>query len=127
MNKRILKLFLLILIMAGIAGCAPTMVGTDMGVYRTGKLYSVSDKNIGAVYEATLKAMQNLELNVTRKAKDVFAAIVTAKSADGKDITVEIKPLMDNKTSYSIKVGILGNEERSRKIFTEIKNNLLEK
>ena len=125
-DKRDIKLFVATLILAGIVSCAPTMVGTNMGVYRAGKMYSVSDKDIGAVYDATLEAMKKLQLDVTSKAKDVFAAKVTAKSADNKDVIVEIKPLADNKTQYSIQVGMLGNEERSRKIFTEIKNNLMD-
>ena len=124
------KLFLSmteILVLIGIVSCAPTMVATNMGVYRAGKLYSVSDMNIDAVYNATLQAMDMMELDVTHKAKDVFGARVEAESADGSDIIVNIKPLTDNKTQYSIRVGTFGNEERSRKIFTEIRNNLVEK
>ncbi len=109
--------------MAVIFGCAPTMVSTNMGVYRGGKMYSVSDKDMDAVYEATLKAMDKLQLQVTDKAKDVFAAKVVAGSADGKKVVVKIKPLED-KTQYTIQVGSFGNKERSQMVFTEIKKNL---
>jgi hypothetical protein len=125
--KKILPLSVVVLISAVILGCAPTMVGTDMGVYHVGKLYSVSDKDIDTVYAATLQAMEKLQLEVIDKAKDVFAAKVIAKTADGKVVVVLIKPLAENKTEYSIRVGTFGSEERSRKIFMEIKNILAEK
>ena len=124
--KRVLPLSLTVLILVGFAGCAPTIVGTNMGVYRVGKLYSVSDKDVETVYNATLQAMDKLQIDVTSKAKDIFAAKVVARSADGKDITVNIKPIVDDKTEYTIQVGSLGDEERSRMIFTEIKNILVE-
>jgi uncharacterized lipoprotein len=103
------------------------IVSTDAGVYQAGKLYASSGKDVDAVYTATLQAMDKLELKVTDKAKDVFAAKVVAKSADGKEIIVRIKPTADKKTEYNIQIGPFGNEERSRKVFTEIENSLAKK
>ena len=77
-SKRVLMLSITVLAAVVIVGCAPTMVGTNMGVYRAGKMYSVSDKSMEAVYEATLSAMDKLQLKVTEKMKDVFAAKVVA-------------------------------------------------
>lgn len=122
-SKRVLMLSLVTLAAIVFVGCAPTMVGTNMGVYKGGKMYSVSDKDMDAVYEATLSAMDKLQLEVTDKAKDVFAAKVVAESADGQKVVVKIKPLED-KTQYTIQVGSLGNKERSEMLFTEIKNSL---
>jgi hypothetical protein len=124
-TKRILPLSLLALVLVVHVGCAPTIVGTNMGVYRGMKLYSVSDKDVDTVYKATLDAMAKLQLDIKSKAKDVFSAKVVARSADGKDITVDIRPIEDNKTKYTIQVGSFGNEARSRMIFTEIKNILM--
>jgi hypothetical protein len=122
--KRILLLCAGLWIITAVSGCSPMMVGTDMGVYYNTKLYSVSDKNMDTVYEATLRAMDKLQLHVTDKAKDVFAAKVEAKSADDKNIIVKMKPLDDNKTQYTIQVGTFGEKQRSQTIFNEIKNNL---
>ncbi len=126
-TKRLLPLSLIVLILVVFAGCSPTIVATNMGVYRGMKLYSVSDKDIETVYNATLEALGKLQIGVESKAKDVFAAKVVAKSADGKDIIIDIKPIEDDKTKYTIQVGSLGDESRSRVIFTEIKNILMEK
>ena len=107
-------------VIAGIIGCAPAIVSTDAGVYQNVKLYAMSSKDMDSVYAATLAAMDKLQLRVNDKMKDVFSAKVIAKSADGKIISVTIKPEAGNKTSYDIKVGAFGNEEMSQKIYDEI-------
>jgi hypothetical protein len=107
-------------VVIGIIGCAPTIVSTDAGVYQHGKLYAMASKDIDAVYQATLQAMDKLQVAVTDKAKDVFGAKVVAKSADNKIIAVKIKPTEGQKTQFEISVGAFGNEERSRKIYDEI-------
>jgi hypothetical protein len=108
-------------VIVGVIGCgAPKIFSTDAGVYQNTKLYGVSSKDMEAVYSATLYAMDKLQLQVTEKAKDVFAAKVIAKSADNEQIVVKIKPTADQKTAYDIHVGAFGNEERSRKIYAEI-------
>jgi uncharacterized lipoprotein len=108
----------------GVFGCAPKMVSSDAAVYQTMKLYASSGKDVDAVYQAAVKAMDKLQLKVTDKAKDAFGAKVVAKSSDEKSIDVTIKPGADKKTEYTIKVGTFGNEERSRKIYVEIENAL---
>ena len=109
------------IVVTGVIGCgAPKMFSPDAAVYQSGTLWAMSSKDMDAVYNATLKAMEKLELQVSEKMKDVFAAKVIAKSADNKVISVQIKPAEGQKTQYSIKVGTLGNEERSRKIYNEI-------
>jgi hypothetical protein len=111
-------------VVVGIIGCAPTIVSTDAGVYQNGKLWAMASKDVDSVYAATLQAMDKLQLQVTDKAKDVFAAKVIAKSADNELIVVKIEPTGDQKTAYSIHVGTFGNEERSRKVYGEIINAL---
>jgi methionine-rich copper-binding protein CopC len=107
-------------VIAGVIGCAPAIVSPDAGVYQHCKLYAMSSKDMDSVYAATLAAMDKLQLHVSDKMKDVFSAKVIAKSADGKIITVKIKPEPGNKTSFNIQVGAFGNEEMSQKIYDEI-------
>ena len=118
--KRVLLICLEAVVILGVFGCAPSIVSTDAGVWQTGKLYAVSSRDIDAVYQAAQQAMDKLQFKVTDKAKDVFFAKVIAKSADGKLIVVNMKPTEDKKTAYNIQVGALGDEERSRKIFSEM-------
>jgi hypothetical protein len=120
MARKMLLICLEAAVIAGIIGCTPAIVSTDAGVYQNVKLYAMSSKDLDSVYAATLAAMDKLQLQVAEKMKDVFSAKVIAKSADGKIITVKIKPESGNKTAYSVQVGALGNEEMSRKIYDEI-------
>ncbi len=123
--KRFLLVCIQAAIVAGVIGCAPKIISTDAGVYQHGTLYAAASKDLDSVYAATLFAMDKLQLQVTEKAKDVFAAKVVAKSADGKFVTVVMKPQGDQKTSYEIHTGAFGNEERARKIYGEINTGLV--
>jgi uncharacterized lipoprotein len=123
LTKQVLAVCLVALTVA-VYGCAPKMVSSDAAVYQTGKLYASSGKDVDTVYQATIKAMEKLELKVTDKAKDAFGAKVVARSSDEKNIVVIIKPAADKGTQYTIQVGTLGNEERSGKIYAEIESVL---
>jgi hypothetical protein len=119
------KVSLLIGLMLAVCGCsAPTLIGTDAAAYANGKLYAVSSQDLDKVYEATVAALKQLEIEVTETAKDVFYAKVTGKVADGKTITIRLQPGADNVTNLKIKAGRFGNEERSRVIYEKIKENL---
>ena len=107
-----------------VCSCAPSLVGTEAGVYSSRKLYAVTAKDLTRVYEATQTALKSLEIEITDTAKDVFYAKVVAKSADGKVISIGIKPGADNLTHYRIQIGTLGNEQRSRVIYEKIQQNL---
>jgi hypothetical protein len=124
MLARQLLVVCLVALAVTVSGCAPKLVGTDAAVYQNGKLYANSGKDVETIYQATLSAMDKLQLKVTDKVKDAFGAKVTAKSSDEKIISVSIKPSEGNGTAYTIQFGSLGSEERSRKIYAEIGNAL---
>jgi len=106
-------------------GCGrPNLIGTDAAVYSQGKLYAVSGQDLNSVYVATRAALQQLEIEVTETAKDVFYAKVVGKVADGKTVTIRLEPGADNVTELRIKAGTFGNEERSRVIYEKIQQNL---
>ena len=105
-------------------GCAPSIISPDAGVYSGGRLYATSSQDMTSVYAATLKALDELEVNVTDKAKDAFYARVVAKGADGKRITISIKPKEGDGATLTIKVGTLGEKRRSSIIYEHIKQNL---
>jgi len=123
-TKKALLVCLELAVIIAVIGCAPTIVSNDAAVYSAGKMYARASKSIDAVYAATLQAMEKLELQVTDKAKDVFAAKVTAKSADGKTVVVKIKPAEEGVTEYTVQVGGLGDETRVRKVYDEIQKGL---
>ncbi len=108
-----------------VCGCGrPNLIGTDAAVYSQGKLYAVSGQDLNSVYAASVKALKQLEIEVTETAKDVFYAKIIGKVADGKTVTIRLEPGTDNVTNLRIKAGTFGNEERSRVIYKQIQQNL---
>jgi len=106
-------------------GCGrPNLIGTNAAVYSQRKLYAVSSQDLNSVYKATVAALQQLEIEVTETAKDVFYAKVVGKVADGKTVTIRLEPGADNVTDLRIKAGTFGNKERSRVIYEKIQQNL---
>ena len=119
------------LVLAGlmlcVCGCGrPNLIGTDAAVYSRGALYAVASQDLNSVYDATVTALKQLEVEVIETAKDVFYAKIVGKIADGKTITIRIEPGANNITNISIKASkfLSGNEERARVIYTQIKLNL---
>jgi hypothetical protein len=124
LSKRILRIFVFAGVVLTIFGCAPSLLGPDAGVYSTGKLYAVTSRDMNTVYQAALNALNNLEIETTETAKDFFYARVVAKGADGKTITIRIKPGQGKLTNFSIKIGTLGEKHRSEVIYEQIRQNL---
>jgi len=123
--KRMSLVFLLgFLLMAGYGCGRPNIIGGDAGVYSGGRLYAVSTNDLNTVYNASVKALEDLEIGVTDKLKDVFSAKVIGEAADGKTVAIIIKPQSDSVTELSIKVGTLGNEYKSRVVYEKIRENL---
>ncbi|MHC4271580.1 MAG: DUF3568 family protein, partial [Planctomycetota bacterium] len=85
---------------------------------------AVASQDIETVYQASLKALEELEIKVTEQLKDVFYAKIVAKGADGKIITIRIEPPEGGLTNFSIKVGTFGNKYRSSVIYDHIQKHL---
>lgn len=123
--REIWKLSLVAVLILAICGCGrPALIGTEAAVYSRGALYAVYDKDLNSVYAATVKALEQLEIDVTEKNKDAFYAKVVGKVADGKSITIRMEPGADKVTELRIKSSTLGNEERSLAVYTKIQQNL---
>ncbi len=122
--KRILTIFVFAGVMLTICSCTPSLVGPNAGVYSSGRLYAVTSRDMNTVYQAALNALGYLEIEVTEKAKDFFYARVVAKGADGKTITIRIKPGQGEFTNFSIKIGTVGDRHRSEVIYEQIRQNL---
>ena len=105
-------------------GCSPTLVGENTAVYSMGKLHARVDRYMDSVNEATITALEQLQITVTEKKKDVFAARVFGKTSDGQSITIRINPESNTSTTLSIYTGVLGKETRARTIYEEIREVL---
>jgi hypothetical protein len=127
MSKTQMILMLLGVFAAGVSsGCVAAAIGAGAGTvaYIRGDLEAEEAKGIDAVYKATLKAMDELELAVNQKSKDEMTATVATRDAEDKKITVKLKATATNSTKISIRIGIFGDETKSRLIYEKIKENL---
>ena len=125
------QLVFLILLLVGAAvsvqGCVVAAVGVGAAgtvAYIRGDLQTVESADIDAVYKAVLKAVDELELSITQKTKDAMTAKIVARDAQDKKITIKLGATVEGATKLSIRVGLFGNERKSRLIYEQIKEYL---
>ena len=109
-----------------IQGCVVAAVGGGAGTiaYIRGDLEAVEPADLDTVYKATEKAIDELELNVTKKTKDAMSVVIVARDAQDKKITIKLGATAEETTKVSIRVGLFGNETKSRLIYQKIRENL---
>jgi len=105
-------------------GCTTTVIGPEgqtSAVYRYGKLSTEEPKGMNAVYQATEKALADLELSVSQKLKDELAAKIIARDSLDQKITIELLAVTKDSTQLTIQVSPL---EKARRIYQKIRDNL---
>lgn len=108
-------------------GCVVAAVGLGAAgtiAYVRGDLQAVESASIDEVYEASLKALNELELLPTRKTKDALGAEIVTYDAQDKKITIRLKSAAEGTTKLSIRIGVFGSETKSRLIYQKIRDNL---
>jgi RNase adaptor protein for sRNA GlmZ degradation len=98
--------------------------GVAGAVYVMGKLQEELNHPISMVHDATLQGLRDLDLPISEDKADKLAAHVEAKLADDTHVWVDLDSLGDARTKLTIRVGVAGDESRSRKILDAIKRHL---
>lgn len=112
-----------------VQGCIIAAVGAGAAgtiAYVKGDLESVQSYNIDTVYQATLDAMNDLDLPVLSKTKDALTAEVVARDAQDKKVTIKLKAATEETTKLSIRIGTFGDKTKSQLIYDKIQENLPE-
>ena len=121
-----LTAFLVALVVLG-QGCKTTMVGPQgktEAEYSLGGLKSEMPQDLTAVYNAAVKAVKDLELNISTENKDAMSAVIITRDSQDKKVTIKLLATLDGTTKLSIRVGTLGSEAKSRLIYKKITDNL---
>lgn len=108
-------------------GCMLLAVGAGAAgtvAYVRGDLEAVEAKKLDTVYDATKKALEQLELSISKDAKDAMSAEITARDSQDKKITVKLTAATEDSTKLSIRFGTFGNDTKSRMVYDQIKKNL---
>jgi len=124
--RQVILILMLIGSAISISGCIVAAVGAGVGTvaYVKGDLETVESKSLDVVYEAALKAVEELELQVISKTKDSLSAEINTRDAQDKKITIKLNATSDESTELSIRIGTFGNETKSRLIYEKIQENL---
>ena len=108
-------------------GCTAALVAggaaAGIGTYKQikGELQSTEKVSLDRAYQATEKAVKDLELTITSKQKDAFDGEVIARRATGKKVTIKLKRQSVSVTEIKIRVGTFGDEQISKDILDTMK------
>ena len=110
-----------------LGGCMLAAVGAGAAgtvAYVKGDLEAVEAKKLDTVYDATKKALEQLELSVSVDTKDKISATIIARDSSDKKITVKLSAATEDSTKISIRFGTFGSETKSGMVLDKIKENL---
>lgn len=117
-----------ILLAAFSSGCVALFVGAAGGaagtVYVMGKLTEELSYDVPAVHGATLNAMKKLGLTLSEERADTLSAHIESEFADRAHIWIDLESVGESRTRITVRVGLTGDELRSRKILDRIKESL---
>lgn len=110
-------------LVAGTSGClavAAGAAGAGTVAYIRGELDTTLTSSLANVDGAANRALQELQFVKVNESKDALAAIITARTAQDKKITLTLTKVADNLTRVQIRVGMFGDETISRAILDRI-------
>ncbi|WP_319416636.1 DUF3568 domain-containing protein [Marispirochaeta aestuarii] len=117
---------LLMLIIATTAGCvllAGGAVGAGTYAYVSGNLKTTYDASLQQTWNATLKALQSLDLKTDEEEFDAFTGVLKGNMADGREFYINLKKVTAETTEVAIRIG-MGDQKVSKTIHGEILANL---
>jgi hypothetical protein len=108
------------LVAIGVGGA----VGAGTVAYVRGELDSALSNDYDQVVEATHRAVAQLEYIPVRETKDGSSTDIVAHTADDKKVEIKLIRSGDKLTQVEIRIGLFGDEVRSRQILEKIKADL---
>jgi hypothetical protein len=110
-----------------VSGCLLVAVGAGAAgtvAYVKGELETTLSASMDNSYNATLRALEQLQLSTIQKTKDALSAEVVARTSEDKKVTITLTRVDDKSTKLTIRVGIFGDQDQSTTIYEHIKKNL---
>ena len=111
-----------------LSGCAALLVGGAAGaggaVYVKGKLSEDVNATASQVHDATVSALKELNLPIIEDTHDNLSAKMKSRFADGAEVWIDISSLSTESSQITVRVGVLGDENRSRQILDAVHKHL---
>lgn len=92
--------------------------------YLDGSMGAHLDHPFESVFDASLKAMEDLKYTTTSQTADARNAEIIARNAKDDKIKIEIEYVSEKSSKVEIRVGVFGDQELSMQILDQIKKNL---
>jgi hypothetical protein len=94
--------------------------------YYEGALEVVYESPFMETWDATMRALDHMDIEVTEMKHDSTSGKITAMRPDEKEVKLSFKYRTTDETVVSIRVGILGDERASDAIKEEIRRELFD-
>lgn len=116
------------LFLAASSGCVTVAVGAAAGVgtyaYMQGRMTTTFDAPLDRVWAATQAAIAELEFDIDSEDKDALQGRMVVRQADGTRIRIYVEQQTDALTDVIVRVGVFGDEAKSRLVLDKIRGNL---
>ena len=127
MLKKFSKAILVIALGVHLSGCV-LLLGAAAGasgvVWAKGRLRQELKQSLVQTYTATISGLKKMDLPIILERKDALTGRIESKFADGTNVWIDIEHLAENSSRLTIRVGVLGDHERSDKIMESVRSYL---
>lgn len=127
LKKLSVRIFLGVILLFN-SGCVAFLIGGGAGAgtaaYLKGELESIVEASLEKAFQATQKALEDLEFPVTSKQINTFSGELTARGGNDKKIEINLKRMSEKMTEIKIRVGIFGDESLSQLILQRINKHI---
>ncbi len=125
---KVLVVLSTVLLALQLAGCAALLVGGAAGagavVYVKGQLNENMNASVSRVHGASISALGDLKLPIIEDNHDRLSAKIKSQFADGSDVWIEIESVTSESSKITVRVGVTGDEGKSRQILDAIHRHL---
>lgn len=125
--KLLLSCLLLIGSISLLNGCF-FLLGAGVGAggysFLKGELRQSYPVGVGAAYDASLKALLSLSLEIEEKRKDMTRAKIVARRKDGRKIVLSLNKAGPRVTSIGVRIGAFGNRKESEHIHDRLHRHM---
>ena len=124
MFRKIGAFIFAVLLVVNMCGCVALLAGAAGGAgtatWLSGKLTQEVNSSLEKSLKAVKSALKSLKLTITKEVKKEDVVQVMSKYADGKTIWIDIWPVTESISRIDVRVGMLTDQEASRKILNRI-------
>jgi hypothetical protein len=105
-----------------LAGAAAA--GAGAAIWHGGKLVQTVEAPLQVTYEAALDALEEDGLPIIEQRADSVTAHIESEYADDKHVWIDMEAVGDTHTEVKVRVGLVGDKDRSLRILDGIKERL---